>query len=448
MFFLDLFFLRFVCKIKLNMKSIFKRIIINLITFEAKLVLAKYKPKIVAITGSVGKTGTKEALYSVLNKNFFVRQTKTNSNNEFSAPLTILDCPNGGNNPFSWIKNILRGVSLIVFKHQYPQWLILEISAERPGDIEKISKWLKTDIVIITRLGDMPAHVEFFDSVEHLVKEKAFLIDSLKEDGLLVLNGDDERISKLKGRDSHKVVSYGFGKQAQVKAGKTRISYKKGRPAGLFFELSEGADRSSVKLKNVLGKHHIYVALATYSAVSGVDIQKSVVLDALSDYIPPAGRLRLVEGIKNSVIIDDSYNSSPIAVLAGLETLKRIKTKGKKIAVLGDMLELGKYTVDAHKTIGLAAGKISDLLLVVGPRSQYIIEGALDGGLSEKNIIEFNDSREAGKYLERKLKEDDIVFVKGSQIMRMERAVEEIMLHPENKSRVLARQGVEWSGVA
>ena len=428
------------------MKSIFKRITIGILTYEAKLVLAKYKPKIVAITGSVGKTGTKEALFSTLNKTFFVRRNEINLNNEISVPLTILDCPNGCNNPFSWFKNFLRGLSLIVFKHQYPQWLILEIGAERPGDIEKTSKWLKTDIVIITRLGDTPAHVEFFDSIEHLVKEKSFLIDSLKENGLLVLNGDDNRISKLKSKGKHKTISYGFSKQVQVIAGKTRILYKKGQPAGFSFELKEGADTMSVKLKNVIGKHHIYVALAAYSAASNTKMQKQDILDALADYLPPPGRLRLVEGIKKSVIIDDSYNSSPIAVLAGLETLKRIKTKSKKIAILGDMLELGKYTIDAHKTIGLAAGKVSDLLLVVGPRARYIIEGALDGGLSEKDIIEFNDSRKAGKYVEKKLKEGDIVFIKGSQIMRMERAVEEIMLHPENKDQVLARQGEEWRG--
>ena len=416
------------------------------------MVLAKYKPKIIAITGSVGKTGTKDALYSTLNKTFFVRRNRTGLNNELSVPLTILDCPNGRNNPFSWLKNFLRGFSLIIFKHHYPQWLILEIGAERPGDIENISKWLTTDIVIITRFGDMPAHVEFFDSIEYLVKEKAYLIDSLKKDGLLVLNGDDNRVRALKEKGGHKFITYGFDDDAEVRADNIEILYEgdmpacpAGRPAGLSFELLKGKTKTPVKLKNVIGKHHVYVALAAYAAGSSVKMKKGDILNALADYIPPSGRLRLVEGIKNSIIIDDSYNSSPVAVLAGLETMGLIKTKGKKIAVLGDMLELGKYTIDAHKTIGLAAGKVSDTLLVVGPRARYIIEGALSASeLTEKNIIEFNDSRKAGKYLERKLKEGDIVFVKGSQIMRMERAVEEIMAHPENKNQVLARQGEEW----
>ncbi len=433
------------------MRSIFKQITIAILTCESKLVLAKYKPKIIAITGSVGKTGTKNALYSVLNKTFFVRQNRTGLRNELSVPLTILDCPNGRRNPFSWLKNVLRGFSLIIFRHQYPQWIILEIGAERPGDIENISKWLKTDIVIITRFGDVPAHVEFFDSIEYLVKEKSYLINSLKKDGLLVLNSDDDRVFALKSKSDHKLVAYGFSDCADIRADNVEILYEKDdstqtdKPAGLSFELKEGTDTVLIKLKNVLGKHHVYVALAAYAATSHTEMKKNDILNALEDYIPPPGRLRLVEGIKDSLIIDDSYNSSPIAVLAGLATLGQLKTKGKKIAVLGDMLELGKYTIDAHKTIGLAAGEVSDLLLVVGPRARYIIEGALSAGeLSEKNIIEFKDSQKAGKYLERKLKEGDIVFVKGSQIMRMERAVEEIMVHPENKKRILARQGKEW----
>ena len=433
------------------MRSIFKQIIIAILTCETKLVLAKYKPKIIAITGSVGKTGTKSALYSVLNKTFFVRQSRTGLNNELSVPLTILDCPNGRHNPFSWLKNILRGLSLIILKHHYPQWIILEIGAERPGDIENISKWLKTDIVIITRFGDVPAHVEFFDSIEYLVKEKSYLINSLKKDGLLVLNSDDDRVFALKSKSDHKLVAYGFGDRAEIRADDIEILYENnkpacaGRPAGLSFELLKGKRKTAVKLKNVFGKHHVYVALAAYVVASHLKMKKNDILNALEDYIPPPGRLRLVEGIKDSLIIDDSYNSSPIAVLAGLATLGQLKTKGKKIAVLGDMLELGKYTIDAHKTIGLAAGEVSDMLLVVGPRARYIIEGALSASeLSEKDIIEFSDSKKAGKYLERKLKEGDIVFVKGSQIMRMERAVEEIMAHPENKKRVLARQGVEW----
>ncbi|MCK5027793.1 MAG: hypothetical protein KAS07_05230, partial [Candidatus Pacebacteria bacterium] len=154
--------------------------------------------------------------------------------------------------------------------------------------------------------------------------------------------------------------------------------------------------------------------------------------------------LRLLEGIKGSIVIDDTYNASPVAVLAGLETVKRLKTKGRKIAVLGDMLELGGVAIEAHKEVGEAVGKSCNFLFAVGPRARYIIDGALIGGMSEKNIVEFPDAHTAGKHVERMLKKDDIVFVKGSQGMRMEKAVEEIMAHPENKGQVLARQEKEW----
>lgn len=165
---------------------------------------------------------------------------------------------------------------------------------------------------------------------------------------------------------------------------------------------------------------------------------------ALKSYCGSLGRMKLIDGIKGSCVIDDSYNASPVAVEAALKTLENIKTKGLKIAVLGDMLELGKYTTEEHKKIGKLAGGVCDLLLVVGLRAKSMVAGALLGGLSEKNIIEFEDSQKAGKYLEKIVKEGDIVLVKGSQSMRMERTVEEIMAHPEQKSQLLVRQEEEW----
>ena len=426
------------------MKGIFKKIIVTILTFEAKLVLKKYKPRVIAITGSVGKTSTKDALYTVLNKSFFVRKSNKSFNSEFGLPLTILDCPTGWNNPFLWLENIMKGFSLLIFRHDYPEWLILEVGADRPGDIENVSKWLVADIVIITRFGDVPVHVEFFDSVEHLVREKAFLINSLKKGGLLVLNGDDEKVRVLKDTTKHNYVTYGFGENADIRAKDVQISYNNSIPTGLSFELEEGKKKTTIHMKNVFGRHHAYVALCSIAIGRYFKLHTEDVLESISNYMPPPGRLRLVDGLKGSIIIDDTYNASPVAVLAGLETVGDLNIKGKKIAILGDMLELGKFTIDAHKEVGVMVGKTCDLLFVVGPRAQSVVDGALIGGMSEKNIVEFADSKEAGKHAERIIEDGDVIFIKGSQGMRMEHAVEEIMLHPENKKQVLVRQEKEW----
>ena len=426
------------------MKAFFKKVIISILTFQARIVLKKYKPRVVAITGSVGKTSTKDGLYSVLNKTFFVRKSEKSFNSELGLPLTILDCPSGWNNPFLWFKNIVKEFFLIILRYPYPELLILEVGADRPGDIEKVSKWLKTDIVIITRFGDKPVHVEFFESTEHLVKEKAYLINSLKKDGLLLLNADDKRVIALAKNTDKEVLTYGFSAKAKVCAKRARIKYEKDLPVGLAFDFSYGKNTSVINLKHVFGRHHVYVALCAAAIGLRFDMSMKDVALAVADYIPPPGRLRLLEGIKGSMIIDDTYNSSPVAVLAGLETVKSLKTKGRKIAILGDMLELGSLTVEAHKEVGRAVGDSCDFLFAVGPRARYFIDGALLGGMSEKNIVEFPSAQVVGKHIERMLEKGDIVFIKGSQGMRMEKAVEEIMAHPENRRRVLIRQEKEW----
>jgi UDP-N-acetylmuramoyl-tripeptide--D-alanyl-D-alanine ligase len=426
------------------MKNIFKKIIIAILTVEAKLVLKKYHPRIVAITGSVGKTSTKDALYAVLQKQFFVRRSLKSFNSEFGVPLTILDCPTGWTNPFIWIKNIGKGLSLILFKHHYPEWLILEVGADRPGDIEKVSKWLPADVVIYTRFGDTPVHVEFFRSVDHLIKEKSFLMQALKKDGILILNSDDKNVLALKERSKNKVFTYGFNEKADIRADNINIMYEGDVPVGLMFKLEYAGKSMPVRMKNVLGQHQVYVALSAITAAFSLEIPPTDVLEALADYMPPSGRMRLIEGLKGSMVIDDTYNASPTAVLAGLETVKNLQVKGKKIAILGDMLELGSYAVNAHKDVGTKVSEACDYLFVVGPRSHYTVEAALEGGMSDKNVIEFKSSREAGKYAEGILGAGDVVFIKGSQSMRMEKAVEEIMLHPEDREKLLVRQEKEW----
>ena len=149
------------------MKNIFKKIIVTILTWEAKMVLRRYKPKIIAITGSVGKTSTKDAIFTVLSKFKIVRKSEKSFNSEIGLPLTIIGCPNGWSNPWTWIENIFIGLTLILWKHSYPEYLVLEVGVGKPGDIKKnVAPWLAPDIVVITRFPDKPVHVEFFHNVE------------------------------------------------------------------------------------------------------------------------------------------------------------------------------------------------------------------------------------------------------------------------------------------
>jgi UDP-N-acetylmuramoyl-tripeptide--D-alanyl-D-alanine ligase len=199
-----------------------------------------------------------------------------------------------------------------------------------------------------------------------------------------------------------------------------------------------------VIIEGVFGKNHIYASLGALALAFGLKLNFLEAINQLKNYEVPAGRMRLLDGINGSLIIDDTYNSSPFACESGLRTVKEVKNMGRKIAVLGDMLELGKHTKLAHETIGKIAHENVEFLVVVGPRALSIKNGALVSGMPAENIFDFADSVQAGEFLKNFIQKNDLVFVKGSQGMRMERVVERVLLDQENKSKLLVRQDSEW----
>lgn len=429
-------------------KGILKKIVVLVIESEAKIILKKYKPKIVAVTGSVGKTSTKDAIYTVFSGTFFTRKSVKSFNSDIGIPLTILGCVNGWNNFFIWIKNILIGLDLILFKRNYPEWLILEVGADRPGDIKKITKWLKPDVAVVTRMSKVPVHIEFFRSVEELIKEKSYLVKAVKPNGIVILNSDDEKVLSMANLTSARKITYGFLGGADFQASNDSILYKKDTieniPEGISFKVNHNGNSAPVSIIGSLGKQHMYPALASIATAFLEDINIVKATERLSLHCPPPGRMKIIPGVKNSILIDDSYNSSPVALNEAIVVLGNIQVSGKKIAVIGDMLELGKYSVDEHKKAGNALAEVCAILITVGMRSRYIAEGALDAGMDEKNIYQFEDSREAGKFLENIITTGDVALIKGSQSIRMERIVLEVMASPENAKDLLVRQEEEW----
>lgn len=427
------------------MKNIFKTIIVYILTLEAKAVLWKYKPKIIAVTGSVGKTSTKDAIYAVLCSSFFVRKSEKSFNSEIGIPLTILGRPNGWSNPFIWVTNILEGLALIILKNHYPKWLVLEVGADREGDIKKISEWLKPDIVVVTRFPSVPVHVEFFDSPKSVIEEKKHIVNALNPDGILILNSDDDKVLALRDEVQNSPITFGFLFGASLLASKITIRYKKKTiPSGIAFRVDYTGNSVPITIKGALGRQHVFSVLAALSVGTSQGLNLVLMGQALTNYQIPPGRMTLLEGIKDTTIIDDSYNSSPIAMEEALNALAQVSVSGRKIAVLGDMMELGHYSVDEHKKTGQKVAEFCDLLVTVGVRARHIAEGALIGGMNEKQIRQYDDATQAGKELEPILKEGDIVLIKGSQSVRMEKAVEEIMAHPEQKKKLLVRQEKEW----
>ncbi|MBL7045093.1 MAG: UDP-N-acetylmuramoyl-tripeptide--D-alanyl-D-alanine ligase [Parcubacteria group bacterium] len=427
------------------MKNIFKKIIVYILTLEAKLVLKKYKPKVVAITGNIGKTSSKDAIYTVLSSSFFVRKSEKSFNSEIGIPLTILGLPNGWNDVSLWIKNIIDGFKLIILKNHYPKWLVLEVGADRPGDIEKVSKWLKPNIVVMTHIPDVPVHVEFFKSSEEVVKEKSYLVKALSDDGVFVVNGDDKNTTSMKDLvGSKEVFTYGFKEGESIVASNQNIVYENNKPAGITFRVDYGGSSIPVELSGVVGKQHIYPMLSALAVGVSQDLNIVSMKESLTSHESAQGRMRLIEGINNSTIIDDSYNASPTAMVEALKTLKEVNTTGKKIAVLGDMMELGEHSHEEHIKVGKLVAVTADILITIGMRAKYIAEGANSEKMKKKDIFEFGDSVSAGEKLQKIIEEGDIVLVKGSQSIRAERVVEKVMAEPDRKYKLLVRQEEEW----
>lgn len=419
--------------------------IVFILTWEARLVLARYAPKVIAVTGSVGKTTTKDAIYAALSGELHMRKSQKSFNSEIGVPLTILGLENAWNNPLKWLENIVRGALTIIFRSEYPEWLVLEVGADRPGDIQKIAKWLKPDVVVFTGVPEIPAHVEYFPSPESLMREKRSLAEHLKTGGKLILNGDEVRTRELQSRFRGASITFGLNDNNDFYSSHAEVAYDPDIPSGIRFRVNRNGASVPISISGALGTPRIYAALAALAVGETVGVDLVTVAKGLAEWTPPPGRVRILKGVNDSIIIDDTYNSSPSAVIAALDTLKGVKAK-RRIAILGDMLELGRYSADAHKKAGVHAASCADILITVGFRARLMAQAALDAGMKEANILQYElgESERAGKELEPSLGSGDVVLVKGSQGIRMEKTVYEIMNDKELAEELLVRMDAEW----
>jgi len=431
-----------------------RKILQFMLKIPAKMVLTKYKPVVIAVTGSVGKTSTKEAIYAVLKSHFGegqIRRNERNYNNEIGVPLTIFGLETGGRSIAIWFLRFIKIFLMLVFREKYPKILVIEMGADRPGDIEYLTHFVKPKVGIITAIGDIPVHVEFFESPQQLALEKKKLVDSLNNDGVAVLNYDDNMVRVMGESAKSKLLTYGFGDEADIKATNYESKPANLEEEGIFgsvtFKLNFKGSAVPVKLINVLGKHQVYSALAAAAVGIIFNLNLIEISEGLRAFKFLPGRMKLLKGIKNTLIIDDSYNAAPLSMLAALEALKEFyhqqrailpaNKEIRTIAVLGDMLEIGKYAPDVHEQVGRKAAQAADLLFTVGERAKFIAEGARAKGMAKDKIFEFYTSDEAAKPLQKIIKEGDIILIKASRAIKMERVVQEIMAEPEKAKELL-----------
>jgi UDP-N-acetylmuramoyl-tripeptide--D-alanyl-D-alanine ligase len=446
-----------------------KQIIEKILAIFAKIIIKKYKPEIVAVTGSLGKTSTTNAIFAALSFEYNVRQNMKNYNNEIGLPLTIINAKSGGKNLFGWIKVFYKAKKLILLKDkEYPEVLVLEMGADMKGDIDYLINIAQPNIGVLTTVSEThlkPTNPKakneevWFKDIKGVLMEKQKIVTRLSENGVAILNYDDENVISVNDKIQNKVITYGFSDMADVQAGEMLFTGLEQdfcetqhqwdcKVWGTSFKVNYHGSSVPVFLPHSFGKAQVYAALAAISVGIAKGMNLVDLADALRQYRPAKGRMNLIAGIKHSLIIDDTYNSPAArAVIAALEVIKDIDIEeGKrKIAILGDMLELGEKSEAAHREVGLKIAEFGiDYLITVGKNSLLTVDAAVEAGMNKENVHSFETAEKAGRFLQDIMQKGELVLVKGSQGMRMEKIVKEIMAEPNKAKELLVRQTGEW----
>ncbi len=429
------------------MSSFFYRLLAN----TARKQLAQHQPHIIAVTGSVGKTSTRTAIAHALSVQFRVRTPYKNYNNEIGVPLAILGQKSPGKNAWEWLKLLWHASQ----KQDMPEYLVLEYGADKPGDIGYLASIAKPEVAVITAIS--PVHVSNYPNFEALVNEKASLGNHVGPKGLVVLNADDSRVASLRSRYQGQVMTYGLHTPADVYA--TDIAFYTRRDgdgrfmpneqfARLGAKIHVGQETTDIELVNCVSETVLSAILAGCAVATfyGIPLQEALE-ELVKTNQPLPGRLHPIAGIRGSLIIDDSYNAAPASMIAALDVLTAFdpgEQQDRHIAVLADMAELGGISQEEHQKIGRRVAEVADLFVAVGSQMRMAAEAAIAAGMERNAVHCFATSVEAGRYLDTTIQAGDVVLVKGSQSMRMEKTVKDIMAEPLRAEELLVRQEREW----
>lgn len=331
------------------------------------------KPKVVVVTGN-GRQTAKEAIYQVLSQHFKVEK----------------------------------------------EILVFEVGDK---EIKKFGFFLKNSsrtILVITPVGDIPYDKEFFSGAKEEVKEVTLLAKTLPAQTNLILNFDDETVREIDDVTNLKTLTFGFGERADFKASDVKLNM------GTNFKVNYKGNIVPVWLEKLFGKEQIYAALSAVAVGTIFDLNLVEISQALKNYFSLPGKMRLIEGQKKSFILDDSESATVFSMVEAIETLGKPEWAKRKIAVLGDVLGIGKYTIEAHEAIGERVTKNCDLLFTVGERAKFIAQGATQKGMPIEKIFQFDTIDEGKLKLQEEIKEGDLILVDGSKEMEMEKIVKEI----------------------
>lgn len=433
---------------------------------SAESVIRRERLFVVAVTGSVGKSTTKQAIAAVLRSDLpehRVRVTAKNYNNELGVPLTLFGKPAPGRNPVAWLSLIFVAcMGRIGIWRSGLRVLVLEMGADKPGDIEYLTSIAKPDISVITAVTPddpnmPPVHLAQYPSIDALAEQKAFLVKALKTGGTAILNADDKRVFAMRHLTHEHVLTFGEADGTDVRIAQSSVRMESSKfgqvPTGIDITLECYQRSYELFIPGVYGRSVAFAVAAAVAVAQAMDIPEEQVRALGSVFTPMPGRTRIIPGIKHTTLFDDSYNSSPSAVLSSLRDLAGLQLAPgqRRIACLGEMRELGERSESMHRMVGAEAARLGlDLLVCCGIFAHAMAEGALANGMNPEAVQVIEDTPEAGLYIQDWIKPGDIVLAKASEGtihtkgVRMERVIKELMAEPMLAETLLVRQGAVW----
>jgi UDP-N-acetylmuramoyl-tripeptide--D-alanyl-D-alanine ligase len=420
-----------------------KRLAVSL-GLMAKFVLRVRKPIVVGITGSVGKSSAKEAIALVLSRNYRVRFSPGNYNNEFGLPAAILGIGSPGRSITRWVGAWVHTALIVARLESYPEVLVLEMGIDHPGDMDYLLGIVRPDVAVLTRIAE--SHLANFENLGQIAKEKGKLIAALPEEGIAILNADDERVMRQAERTRAKVISYGLSNRASLFSDNIRVLQEGGRTEGLSFKLNSDGKSIPVRLPAVVARHHLSAVLAAAAVGTALKMNLVDVAAALTEFRALPGRMNLLDGDAGIRIIDDTYNASRLSTEAALATLRELIAP-RKVAILGDMLEIGNGSDEAHRALRdavIASG--ATVFIGVGQHMRFLADALHGTNFPEKSIYHYPDPLTARDRIAEHIRPGDLILVKGSQGLRMEFIVERLFgdRRESEKNELLCRQSRAW----
>ncbi|MCI0479267.1 UDP-N-acetylmuramoyl-tripeptide--D-alanyl-D-alanine ligase [Candidatus Uhrbacteria bacterium] len=426
--------------------------LLRFLTWSVRRAVRRERPQIVAVAGSVGKTSTKLAAGIALGDGVpgsGVRASAKNYNNELGVPLTILGRPAPGRSPSAWIATIARAKALAVgLGNIGAKTLVLEYGTDHPGDLKHLISIARPDVAVLTAIG--AEHTEYFGSIDAVAEEERDIVRALGPDGIAVLNADDPVVLATKDETKATVVTFGESPDADVRLLSYRVAVDAQDPgaSGLDIHIDTYGTNTQFRITGAFGKPHALAVSAALAVIVGLDDDIHAAIQRLRErYHGMIGRTRLIEGIKRTMLLDDTYNSSPLAALSAIRDLVGYPVQDgcRRIAALGDMLELGNLSDESHRLVGKAVAEAGiDMLVAVGAMAHVVRDAAVGAGMPEDRAFAFAASPEAGLFIQERLRQGDAVLIKGSQGVRMEKITKELMAHPEHAQDLLVRQADGW----